>query len=43
MESVAAEAIAPDVGGTDANKLTVKIWEAVSARKPARNRAREAA
>ncbi|MGD0144175.1 MAG: metalloregulator ArsR/SmtB family transcription factor [Rhizomicrobium sp.] len=43
LEAVASEAIAPDADRRDADKLTVKIWTAVSSRKPVRNRAKEAA
>jgi ArsR family transcriptional regulator len=43
LDAMASEAIAPDAGQGDVNKLTVKIWSAVAARKPARNRAKEAA
>jgi ubiquinone/menaquinone biosynthesis C-methylase UbiE len=43
LESVTSEAIAPDAGSGNGDKLTVKIWSAVSARKPVRNRTKEAA
>jgi ArsR family transcriptional regulator len=43
LESVASEAIAPEAGTGEGDKLTVKIWSAASVRKPARHRAKEAA